>query len=73
MDISTLNREVEKYNQEFGSFQLDKKLMIMKAATLKDECNQTITEIDRQIRQLEADKSDANTRIKELDDILSKL
>ena len=73
MDISTLNREIEKYNQEFGSFQLDKKLMIMKASTLKDECNQTITEIDKQIRKLEADKSDANTRIKELDDILAKL
>lgn len=73
MDINSLNREVENYNKQFSSFQLDKKLMIMKAATLKEECNNTILEIDKQIRQLEADKSDANTRIKELDDILSKL
>ncbi len=73
MDITNLNLEVDKYNEEFGSFQLDKKLMIMKAATLKEECSSTIKEIEKKIEKLEADKTSAKSRMQELDNILSSL
>lgn len=73
MQITTLNQRVQEFNNEFSSFELDKKMMILKITALKEECTSTISEIEQKEKQLAKEKSDAQTRISELDSMLNKI
>lgn len=73
MDVSKLSTRVEEYNSEFSDFELNRKMMIMKATTLKEECTATIRDIEDRIKQLNTEKEKAQAKLTELEELLSKL
>lgn len=73
MDVSKLSTRVEEYNSEFSDFELNRKMMIMKATTLKEECTATIRDIEDRIKQLNTEKEKAQVKLTELEELLSKL
>ena len=73
MDVSKLSTRVEEYNSEFSDFELNRKMMIMKATTLKEECTVTIRDIEDHIKQLNTEKEKAQAKLTELEELLSKL
>lgn len=73
MQLSTLNARVEEFNNDFADFELNKKFMIMKASTLKEECAATIREIEEKQRKLASEKESAQSRLTEIEAYLNKL
>ncbi len=73
MDVSKLSTRVEEYNSEFSDFELNRKMMIMKATTLKEECTVTIRDIEDRIKQLNTEKEKAQAKLTELEELLGKL